>query len=456
MNTSISRQRELQAQITGATEKIVGLETKLRALDELLASISSQRQKYQLLGELCVALQKLNALGAADLFWGEPQDSSSHEHKLARLQAAVAEFQQKVTVLQQSRDSLLADIQNKTVGLGQLQTHLVKLHDPSHSRNQYVVARSARPVPLRPVVLPWSRQGQDERRFNLILAAFFLLAFGLGVFVAVWELPPPDPDKEVIVPERLARLIKKREKPPEPKPPEKKEEQPLEKDEKKVGKGEPVPPTKKTETEQARVTAETKGVLALKDSLAELMKESTTAGLGADTRISIRDNQKAGGPARRSIIVAQRGSGGINSAALSRQSMGRASDSVVPAVKIARVDSTISSATAKEIDRPLYKEAGPSRSDEEIQIVFDRYKAALYRIYNRELRSDPSLRGKLVLRITIEADGHVSACSVKSTDLASAALLAEIVDRVLKFNFGPKEGASAVTILYPIEFLPAL
>ena len=461
MNTPISRHQELQAQITEAIEKIAGLETKLRALDELLASISEQRQKYQLLGELCVSLQKLNDLGAADLFWGEPEDSSSHssshESKLTRMQAAVAEFQQKVTALQQSRNTLLADIQNKTAGLHPLQTQLAKLRDTkSRPRNQSVVARAARPMPLRPVALPWSRQGQDERRFHLILAGFFLLTLALGVLVATWELPPPDPDQEIIVPERLARLIKKREQPPEPKPLEKKEEQPLEKDEKKIGKGEPIPPTKKTETEQARATAETKGVLALKDSLAELMKESTTAGLGADTRISIRGNQKAGGSARRSIIVAQRGSGGINSAALSRQSVGSASESVVPAVKIARVESNISSATAREIDRPLNKETGPSRSDEEIQIVFDRYKAALYRIYNRELRSDPLLHGKMVLRITIETDGHVSACSVKSTDLVSPTLLAEIVGRVLEFNFGPKVGVSAVTILYPIEFLPAV
>ena len=459
MTTSLSRQQELQAQITEDTGKIAGLEIKLRALDELLASISGQRQKYQLLSELCVSLQKLNDLGAADLFWGESQDSSNPGQKLARMQVAVAEFQQKVTALQQSRNSLLTDIQNKAASLRQLQTQLAYQRDTrSRSRSQYVVARTPRPIPLRPADLPWSRQGADERRFHLILAVFFLLTLALGVLVSMWELPPPDPDQEIIVPERLAQLIKKREKPSAPKPLEKKEEQPPDKDEKKPAKGGPesAPPTEKTETEQARATAETKGVLALKDSLAELMKESTTAGLGADTRISIRGNQKAGGPARRSMIVAQRGSGGINSATLSRQSIIRAGENVVPEVRITRVESTLTQTAAKETDRPRSKEAGPSRSDEEIQIVFDRYKAALYRIYNRELRRDPSLRGKMVLRITIETDGHVSACSVKSADQVSPTLSTEIVDRVLKFNFGLKEGVAAVTILYPIEFLPAV
>ena len=109
----------------------------------------------------------------------------------------------------------------------------------------------------------------------------------------------------------------------------------------------------------------------------------------------------------------------------------------------------------QEVKRRSGADNAPSRTDEEIQIIFDRYKAALYRIYNRELRNDPSLRGKMVLRITIEPEGHVSACAIKSTDLASPALSADIVERVLKFNFGPKEGVSTVVILYPIDFLPA-
>ena len=39
-------------------------------------------------------------------------------------------------------------------------------------------------------------------------------------------------------------------------------------------------------------------------------------------------------------------------------------------------------------DRPVAGDVAiPGRTDEEIQIVFDRYKAALYRLYNKELRA---------------------------------------------------------------------
>ena len=91
-----------------------------------------------------------------------------------------------------------------------------------------------------------------------------------------------------------------------------------------------------------------------------------------------------------------------------------------------------------------------------MQIVFDRYKAALYRIYNRRLPANPSLQGKTVLRISIEPDGTVSACKTESSERHDATLESEFVARVKQFNFGPKEGVKTITILYPIDFLPAM
>jgi len=61
----------------------------------------------------------------------------------------------------------------------------------------------------------------------------------------------------------------------------------------------------------------------------------------------------------------------------------------------------------------------------------------------------------MVLRLTIEPDGKVSACSVDSSDMDAPDLDKKIADRVKKFNFGAKDGVPAITILYPIDFLPA-
>ena len=196
------------------------------------------------------------------------------------------------------------------------------------------------------------------------------------------------------------------------------------------------------------------------------MKETPVAKLGTEARLSNKSPRVKGqAVARRSLVAMQAkggSSGGISNARVSRNvgngnvdrlgggGNGRGDGNGVGWV---RVESAI--ANLEESSRPLSDGLAMGRTDEEIQIVFDRYKAALYRIYNKELRKDPTLRGKILLRISIETSGVVSMCKVESSDLASPELVAKIVERIRRFNFGPKEGVSKMTILYPIDFLPA-
>jgi hypothetical protein len=147
-------------------------------------------------------------------------------------------------------------------------------------------------------------------------------------------------------------------------------------------------------------------------------------------------------------------SGGINLAALSRDvGGGGGGGGQIAGVQLTRATSTIGGSGGQ--DRPLSNGAGAGRTDEEIQIVFDRHKAALYRLYNRELRRDPTLQGQMVLRIRIEPDGSVSLCELQGTDMNAPNLSSQVLARVRTFDFGAKEDIPAVTILYPIDFLPA-
>jgi hypothetical protein len=61
----------------------------------------------------------------------------------------------------------------------------------------------------------------------------------------------------------------------------------------------------------------------------------------------------------------------------------------------------------------------------------------------------------MVLRLTIEPDGSVSMCTLQSSDMNAPELAAQVVERVKTINFGAKEGVQALTIVYPIDFLPA-
>jgi len=192
--------------------------------------------------------------------------------------------------------------------------------------------------------------------------------------------------------------------------------------------------------------------MAFKDDFADLIDDTPIASLGSQAKISGKGSKAK--KTTRSLVTSNVGtsSSGINTAALSRNTGGAGEG--MGGVEFSRVESSIGSDFYGE-EAPLSSGPGPSRNDEEIQIVFDRYKSALYRIYNRELRKNPTLQGKMVLRLTIEPDGKVSACSVDSSDMDSPALDKKIADRVKKFNFGAKEGVPSITILYPIDFLPA-
>jgi hypothetical protein len=221
------------------------------------------------------------------------------------------------------------------------------------------------------------------------------------------------------------------------------------------------------------------GILAFKDKFASLAKDKIAPRLGADARYGAVD--EVGRPSSRSALTTNTAgsSGGISVASLNRSvggggggaggggsggggrggsgsgsGGGAGSGSGGPGVGAGRVTSSIASIGGG--DRPLARGGpGPARTDEEIQIVFDRYKASFYRLYNRELRNNPTLKGQMVLRLTIEPDGSVSMCKLQSSDMDAPDLGTQVVDRVRTINFGAKEGVQAVTIVYPIDFLPA-
>jgi hypothetical protein len=211
--------------------------------------------------------------------------------------------------------------------------------------------------------------------------------------------------------------------------------------------------------EPPRQRAEKAGILAFRESFATIAERKPAAKLGAQARVG-NTGERVSGPPERSLItsLASTGSGGINLSSFSRDVGGDGGGGgSLNGVDVGRVSDSIGGGTG---DRggPNGSRSGDGalagRTDEEIQIVFDRYKAALYRLYNRELRNDPSLRGQMVLRLTIEPDGSVSMCKLQSTDMNAPALVEQVVERVKTFPFGAKD-VPAITIVYPIDFLPA-
>ena len=79
---------------------------------------------------------------------------------------------------------------------------------------------------------------------------------------------------------------------------------------------------------------------------------------------------------------------------------------------------------------------GGGRSDESIRRVMDQQKGGIFAIYNRALRQDPTLQGKFVFEMVIEPSGEVSAVKLISSELSDNDLVAKILARIRLINFG--------------------
>src|SRR5215472_7305988 len=141
------------------------------------------------------------------------------------------------------------------------------------------------------------------------------------------------------------------------------------------------------------------GILAFKDQFASLAEDKNAPRLGTDARYAAAD--EVGQSSSQSVLTTNTpgSSGGIDAGSLSRsvggggRGGGGGGNGGMPGVKVGKATSSIASIGGGG-DRPkAHSGPGASRTDEEIQIVFDRYKSAFYRDYNRELRRNPTLQG---------------------------------------------------------------
>lgn len=457
MSTALAHDHDISQQIDEYYSKIdeyrsqlIEVNADISSINAELDSLADERQKYEILSGVCKNLEKLNEIGGNDLFWSGLASDDEIEAHLNRVRDQASFFERRINKVTDRLDAVTEKkqyLQNEISFYAEEIEFLKEIEE--EKKYDFLVEREISPEPYRAVVMPWTRKTKDEKKFRKILLISLIVSLLLGVLVPLYEITFPDRAEVIEVPERMTKLLKKRiqqkPKPVKAKAPEKKKE-----DKVKPDKTEKKRVTKE-ERQQARENVKRRGVLAFKNNFADLLDDASLDKLGNNANLS-----NAGSTAKRtkrSIITAAStsNSGGISATQLSQNVAGTGDQ--IEAVAFSRVESEIGTAIGD--DRPLSNGPGPSRTDEEIQIVFDKYKATLYRVYNRELRVNPTLQGKVVLRITIEPDGSVSQAKVESTDMKAKAMLDKVVERVKRFNFGAKEGVPAVTILYPIDFLPA-
>jgi len=323
--------------------------------------------------------------------------------------------------------------------------------------------------------LPWTVSEEVEQRFRRILKRILLICLLISLVMPWLPLPKVDRTQVEELPPRLAKLLLEREPPPpivpakkpepevaatKPEPAKKEPAKPVTKETKKVEADKPVG---KKDVESARKKASGVGLLALKDDLADLRSAPAAVqlskdikpgpGVGAGSGPGVGAGKSAGVPSRALITSnAAGGSGGINTARLSRDTGGGGLAGRATTLVEGTVGGGGGGGAGGSLQRGGSGKAG--RSLEEIKLVFDRNKGAIYSIYNRALREDPSLQGKVVLKLTIAATGNVLDCKIVSSELRSPELERKLVARIRQFDFGTRN-VDTMVVTYPIDFLPS-
>jgi TonB family protein len=203
-------------------------------------------------------------------------------------------------------------------------------------------------------------------------------------------------------------------------------------------------------TQQARERAKVAGLLPLTNALQSLRDSKITEHLDKTDVGVVNSNAPF---AERSLITSKVGtaSGGINTAALSRNTGG----SGIGSRNTTQVESPVEAVGMAGGAAQRSGESGKaSRSREEIERVFDTNKGRIFTLYNRALRENPALQGKVVLKLTITPDGRVQSCEVVSSELHDPELEKGLVQRVLQFQFEPRD-VETITTTKPIDFFPA-
>ncbi|MDO6824541.1 AgmX/PglI C-terminal domain-containing protein [Marinobacter sp. 1_MG-2023] len=327
--------------------------------------------------------------------------------------------------------------------------------------------------------LSWSREEGERLRLVLITALALLLFVPLAMMIPVLDVPELERTTTETLPPQLARLVVKSEaleEPapefvetlalPEPKPAktEAMEAEPVKPQPEPKPKPKPITqlskevqpvPVKQSpkptaqRVELAREKASRSGLLAMKDRLASMRETAPEKAPAIQANVNSQsDTVRTANAGVQGSADALQGSGGVQDVQAIRLDAEVAGHEVRK-VEAARQSEPVVASTPAPDKTPSMGERAMSN----IRQVFDSGKTVLYSLYQRELRQDPTLAGKVLLELVIEPDGSVSACTVVSSELENPKLEQKIAMRVRLFNFGADK-VEARKVRFPIDFLP--
>lgn len=98
------------------------------------------------------------------------------------------------------------------------------------------------------------------------------------------------------------------------------------------------------------------------------------------------------------------------------------------------------------------KEAMGARSEESLRKVLTDNMGRLQYIYEKHLKTNPDIGGKVEVEVTINADGSVGSVNILRAEIAVPALQQDILDTVRRWRYDVITSGS-VKVVYPVVFV---
>ena len=303
--------------------------------------------------------------------------------------------------------------------------------------------------------LPWSSNPRDAQRFRRILALLLTLLLLAMIIIPLVQVPELERESIEKVPQQVARFIVEHQtiappKLPSPPAPVK----PKELDQKKTPTKARAKKQHKSEQLSAKEVAQ-KHISSFSSSLAQI---SALPAVPKTLKIITSSS-----PQKTSDIA----SGSLNTGKMSTRIHAGSSTLTIAKASKMGTPQALSSAPLQRASTSL----GPNkqgtaakkderdkrirRSRENIQKIFDSNKGAIYAIYNRALRSNPDLEGKVVFKLVISPNGKVTQCEIGSSNLNAPKLERKLVARIKLFEFGAIENVEVWRDSFYLDFIPA-
>ncbi len=300
-------------------------------------------------------------------------------------------------------------------------------------------------------VFPWTKTRNDERFIRLV--KWVLVTFIIFGAIIPW-LPSPEVEKKQLkqISPHLAKLITKKrlQKPKIPKVKSLKKKTVKKKTKKKKTRKKTKKKISRKKQVKAKRKAQQSGLMAMTSDIQDLQSMFDLSTLSSTKPVkSSRNSAKV---TKRSSVLsskAKRSSGGIDTSKLSRAT----GNTGLAGRRGSKVSSNLGGTTGTNSPRRT-RSGQHARGIEELNLVFEQYKGALQNIYQRALRKDPTLQGKVVFELTINAKGKVVKVRIISSELGNKSLERRLVSRVKSFRFAIKNVAT-VTVTMPIDLLPS-